>query len=222
MTEDIYIVAGGTCEVNLDVEGEYILTCASITGRLAITCVDKDNDYITYISDETTGTTRTVKPRLSAQSTVSSGLIPIISNFTCEKKDDGLFYYKYQITDCSERLGYVLGLKNLPTKAGDQFQASPSLNGPTFFQVTCDKLTGSGTVTANTYIINSMFQLSGPSYVGDISNVSFSIRGVYNELIEFNEDLLWHFQLTKLPPRKQGEDKKQHNAEVHIVHQYGK
>ena len=226
MTEDIYIVAGNTCDVNLDVEGDYILSCVSITGRLAIACVDSSTDYVKYISDESTGTILEKKPSMTVRYTVTASLIPTISRFMIKKKDDGLYYYQYEITDASPRMKYLLGIKNLPAKANSVVQAYPSVNGPTFFQVVCDKLSGCGTVTANQFSINNMFQISGPSYVGDMSNVSFAIRGVYDEDIEFGEDLLWHFQLKKVPPLKQGKDKskpdRQKNVDMRMELQYGK
>ena len=221
MTEDIYIVAGGTCEVNLDVEGEYMLSCVSITGRLAITIMDT-TDYVKYKTSSTSSTVTSKNMVLTVNSTITSTLIPLLTRSVCEKKDDGLLYYKFDITDCSDRLKYILGIKSLPTTADDVFQTSPSLNGPTFFQVVCDKLSGCGTVTANSYSVNNMFQLSGPSYIGDMSKVIFSIRGVYDEDIEFNEDLLWHFQLTKLPPSKPGEKSSYQNTNIRIMRQYRK
>ena len=218
MTEDIYIVAGGTCEVNLDVEGEYILTCVSITGRLAITIMDT-TDYVKYKTSSTSSTVNEKNMNVTINSTITSTLIPLLTRSVCEKKDDGLLYYKYEITDCSDRLKYILGIRSLPTTADEVFQTSPSFNGPTFFQVVCDKLSGCGTVTANSYSVNNMFQLSGPSYIGDMSKVTFSIRGIYDEVIEFNEDLLWQFQLTKLSPTKPGEKSGHQNTSIRTIRQ---
>ena len=71
-----------------------------------------------------------------------------------------------------------------------------------------------------------MFQIPGPSYIGDMTNVVFAIRGVYDEDIEFDEDLLWHFQLEKLPSLKQGKKDsrkaQQKNADIRMVLQYKK
>ena len=225
MTEDIYIVAGNTCEVNLDVEGEYILHCVSITGRLAITTVDASKDYIKYMFTDTSEAE--VKAAITCRSTVSSALIGVITNRVCSKNTtDNLFYYNYDITDCSNNMKYLLGIKNLPAEKGTTFQAQPSLNGPTFFQVVCDKLAGCGVLTCNSFIVNSMFELSGPSYVGDMTNVVFAIRGIYDEDIEFDDDLLWHFQLEKLPSQKPGKndtrESRQKNADMRMVLQYGK
>ena len=221
MTEDIYIVSGSTCQVNVDVEGDYILSCVAISGRLAITTVDAETDYIKYLYTSSSGDVieREIRPAITVRTTVSAAMIEMITRRICYKSSvDGLYYYKYAITDCSYPLRYLLGIRDLPTKAGEQFQAYPSFNGPTFFQVVCEKLAGCGLVVPNNFIVGSTFQFQGPSYIGDITNVSFSIKGIYDEIIDIDDDLLWQFQLR---PLKKDKDKKRKaqmkNTEARLV-----
>lgn len=213
-SEMVYIISNHICEVNIDVEGDHILMLKSVSGILR-TPVLKAGDYFNYIKfDEVKHEER--KTDLYTQMD-PAGISSIYSSFIDYDAARNKFKYKRDIIECSTRFKYVLGISKLPVKAGDYSDSIPFGNGPSYFILSCDKLTSSGTMYPNMFSINQLFTLcDGPGWGGDdMRHVQFSIRGLYNELVEIDSDLLWTFELT---PYKDDGDKK--NRTVRFTNEF--
>ena len=194
--QNVYIVANHICKVNIDINDDYDIVVKSISGTFR-TPVFKKGDYIKYIGDNGTIQTFTIGIDSYTQ-LINSSIESMFSLFLAYNESMNQWTYKVTITDCSTRLQYILGISKFPAKEGEVTQSVPFGNGPSYLCVTCDKLTGSGVIMPNVYMIDNVFQIQGPGFSGnDFHNLTFTIRGLYNEVVEMDSDLLWHFELSK-------------------------
>lgn len=195
MTQNCYVVANNICEINIDVSEEYDIVITSIQG-IYRTPILKTEDYVIYESN--TGTQKYTATRDIYESLTTDTILAMFSTLLEQDKNTNLIKYKYDITYCTNRFKYLLGISKFPVRKGEYTQSMPFGNGPPFLNVDCDKLAGCGVINANMFTVNSVFSLQGPGYTGsDLTNLVFKIKGLYNEDVIIEDELLWSFTLCK-------------------------
>ena len=204
--EMVYIVANHICEVNIDVEGNHALVLKSVSGVLR-TPVLKKGDYFKYKQFDQ------IKPYEQKRDIYTqlqpASIASLFSQYIDYDKSRNKFKYKHDIIECSTRFKYVLGISNLPVKAGDYSDSIPFGNGPSYLVLSCDNMPSCGNIYPNMFSLNQLFTLSdGPGWCDyDMRHIQFSIRGLYNELVEIDSDLLWTFELYPYSDDKNGKNK---------------
>lgn len=211
---NINIISNNKCCLKLDVLGNYQLSLNSVTGMFNIVLLNSD-DYIAFSQREKiTGFDEyTTMDYTTLTELINSFEDGILTFNTANNK----YSFKYEITDCSIRLKYLLGIKSFPATSS---QTMPSFIGsPYLFIKTSDlsslmryswqtspKNKGPYAYIQNIVSINlNTFTVAYPfSLVGSVFNVdesllheiNFTITGLYDEEIEFANDIIYNFTLT--------------------------
>ena len=153
--DNISIIAKDTCELNVDVQGEYGVFLSQIQGMYNTTLLDSD-DFFEWEGGRypAQGSTCDFYSQASIDaSTFYDYLVnkdPSIKDVIDFKDSDYKYKYKFKktITNCSNRFKYLLGIRNLPIKvpAGAQEKdyvdtdRMPTFTGSPYIFIICEGL----------------------------------------------------------------------------------
>lgn len=140
---------------------------------------------------------------------------------------NGLIIFPLPIKFCTNRLKHLLGILTLPSERTEERgvemgQMCFNDNGANFLLIKCDKLntpmrfshqttdklsakypaiTNIVSLNLNNFSLSYPFQLTGNQFIlssKDLVGLEFKITDIYDEDIEFMNELLWTFQIEKI------------------------
>jgi hypothetical protein len=204
---NINILSNHKCLLNLNVEGEYILTLNSVSGNYNPILLDVD-DWMKLEGDIV------IKPlerfvNISVHSLndyfTSFGYGDLFTNsISCVTE------FPKAVLDCSNRFKHIYDFKSFPTK---ESKALVQTNGPMVLIIHCEGIptemrfsnqtigeqyspiiANVVSINLNQFSVGFPFTLIGNSYKVNsamMKNIHFKINDIYGDKVEFINDLIW-------------------------------
>jgi len=213
----INILSSNKCIVNVDQIGEFVFTLHSVSGMYNPIILDT-NDYIKFSSFTLKVTTRIINITMSQLNEYLNDQYPAqggVSETLFDTDTTSMItVFPEAIHDCSDRFKHIFNLSTFPATLSCKLVQT---NGPMIFIIKSkgimtgmrfsDQTNRSNdnyaatianivSINLNQYSVGFPFTLTGNSYNvrgSQLQNVEFKIVDIYDNDIEFVNDLIWTF-----------------------------